>query len=57
MTPEPLDPAQFHLAIAGASRAAAGLELSPSVLDAPQQPLAQKIASMNPCPAAEYAIL
>ena len=57
MTPETLDPAQFHLAIADASMAGAGLKLSPFALDALQQPLAQKNASSNPYPVAAYAIL
>ena len=47
MTPKTLDPAQFHLAIADASKAAAGLKLSPFALDALQPPLAQKNASLK----------
>ena len=50
MTPETLDPAQFHLAIANASKAAAGLKLSPSGLHAPQRPIAQKNASIKSLP-------
>ena len=56
MTPETLDPVQFHLAIADASKAAAGLKLSPFALNA-QRSLAQKNASSNPYPVAAHAIL